>query len=62
MIIKRDQAFRVVCCFYTDGIVGTGFFIVKNNMPYLVTATHVAKETNTQTIVILSDEKITLFK
>lgn len=61
MIISRDQAFRVVCNFRTPTttgeIVGTGIFTTSaNNKAWLVTATHVANDTNTQTKIAISDK------
>ena len=55
MIIPRDNAFNVVCCLLSGNKVGTGFFIEKNNSPYLVTASHVAKTTNAHTTVVVGD-------
>lgn len=67
MIIKRDEAFRVVCEILTPTSptkinVGTGMFVSSpagNNMIYgwIVTANHVAKETNSRTVVVLSTEE-----
>lgn len=56
MIIRRDEAFRFVCNLRTpalDGITcGTGMFIAGNEgKAFLVTAAHVAKLTNPETIV-----------
>ena len=62
MIIKRDELFRVVCEFPIGENVGTGMFVSSpyNNefsLGWIVTASHVAKETNDNTeIVISSDE------
>lgn len=61
MIISRDQAFRVVCNFRTPTttgeIVGTGIFTTSaNNKAWLVTAAHVANDTNTQTKIAISDK------
>ncbi len=55
IIIPRDNAFRIVCCILSGNNVGTGFFIEKNNYPYLITATHVAKTTNDQTMIIVGN-------
>jgi hypothetical protein len=60
MIIKRDQAFRVVFNLRTPvtggETIGTGIFVVKGDQDvYLVTATHVAVTCNTNTIVVISD-------
>lgn len=61
MIISRDQAFRVVCNFRTPTtngeIVGTGIFTTsENNKAWLVTAAHVANDTNAQTKIAISDK------
>ena len=58
--ITRDQTFTVVCNIRTPKDngenVGTGFFVCKDNrIAYLVTATHVAKETNSLTYIVLCD-------
>ena len=55
MIVKRDELFKVVCCVRTGDAVGTGTFVCKDNIVYLVTATHVAVGTNPSSDVILSD-------
>ena len=63
MIIKRDELFRVVCELLTPGISsGTGMFVSSpenNNMlrGWIVTATHVAKKTNMNTILIISSDE-----
>jgi hypothetical protein len=64
MILKRDDAFTVVCELKTpkeDGsyVVGTGIFVTSparngNVFSWIVTANHVAKETTEQTIVVVS--------
>lgn len=61
MIITRDEVFRVVCNFRTpvsdEEIVGTGIFMTNNDgMVWLITASHVAKTTNINTKVVLSDD------
>lgn len=60
MIIRRDETFRVVANIRTPvkdaEVSGTGFFVVKGTkLPYLVTASHVAKATNDETTVVLAD-------
>jgi len=60
MIIRRDQAFRVVCNLRTPiaagESIGTGIFVAKNNTElYLVTATHVANVCNANTSIVMSD-------
>lgn len=64
MILKRDRAFTVVCELKTpkeDGscAVGTGIFVTSptgdgNVHLWMVTANHVAKGTNEQTIIVVS--------
>lgn len=54
MALKRDDAFRVVCCIQTpsqNGIeIGTGVFMSTNGEnAYLITASHVARGTNQNT-------------
>lgn len=66
MIIKRDDAFRVVCELLTpksptEATVGTGVFVEspagKDKIyGWIVTANHVAKETNVNTQIILANE------
>lgn len=57
MVIKRDQAFHVVCNIRTSlpsGAIstGTGLFVTPNKSDaYLVTASHVARSTNASTIL-----------
>ncbi|PKI16011.1 trypsin-like peptidase domain-containing protein [Colwellia sp. 12G3] len=59
MILKRDQTFQVVFNLRTPvhngDSVGTGIFVVKDDVPYLVTATHVATTTNLSTRIVISD-------
>jgi len=64
MILKRDNVFSVVCEIKTpkedkSNDVGTGIFVTSPTgdghvFLWLVTANHVAKETNEQTIVVVS--------
>lgn len=61
MILRRDEAFRVVCNFRTpvkDGeVVGTGVFMTTDGSDaWIITAGHVAKDTNTATQIALSDD------
>ena len=62
-MIKRDDAFRAVVKFSTPIIengkqvasIGTGFFLAKDNQHlYLITANHVAKVFNSNTIVYIA--------
>lgn len=62
MIIKRDDTFRYVFQLITRQSpditnVGTGIFINHNDKHYLITASHVAKETTAQTIIAFGDDK-----
>ena len=68
MIITRDEAFRIVCSILTfrpDGStsVGTGSFMTTNGRDvWLLTASHVASDTNRQTVIAVgnkNDECIT---
>lgn len=56
MIIFRDHLFNVVCNIRTpkaDGkiSIGTGSFIIKDNKVYLLTADHVAKTVDNNTVL-----------
>lgn len=62
-MIKRDDAFRAVVKFSTPVIengkqvasIGTGFFLAKDNQHlYLITANHVAKVFNSNTMVYIA--------
>jgi hypothetical protein len=59
--LTRDQAFQVVLNIRTPVLpdqetVGTGIFIVKDgSIPYILTATHVARSCNSSTVVVISD-------
>jgi len=60
MIINRDMSFRVVCNIRTpDGLgkenVGTGIFMCKEEAVWIVTASHVAKETKVSTYIALGN-------
>lgn len=67
MIIKRDEAFRAVCELRTpigatETIVGTGMFLsvpVGENQirGWIVTATHVARDTNCMTQIIIATKE-----
>ena len=65
MIIKRDEAFRVICEFRTPigkGFsVGTGIFVYAptgngGNYGWIVTASHVARETNSSTQIVIAND------
>ena len=66
MIIKRDSAFRVVCELLTpiDKVtmnVGTGIFVSspaekERIFGWIITASHVARETNENTTVVLANQ------
>lgn len=57
--ITRDQSFRVVCNIRTPinvgETVGTGIFIAKDNKCYLVSAAHVAVDTNSNSYIVVCD-------
>lgn len=59
--LTRDQSFTVVCNIRTPiddkEKVGTGIFICNDDKVYIVTATHVAKETNSLSYILLCDEQ-----
>lgn len=60
MQLTRDMTFTVVCNIRTPKgdnkeNVGTGIFISKDNTAYLVTAAHVASETNTNSYIVYCD-------
>jgi hypothetical protein len=59
MIIKRDEAFKVVCNIRTrinnQDVVGTGIFVSKGQKAFLITATHVAASTNASSYIIYCD-------
>ena len=64
MILNRDQVFTVVCNIRTPidtntEKIGTGIFIVKDNAPYLITAAHVACETNATSYIVYCDSSST---
>lgn len=63
MIIRRDEAFMVVCELRTQisstiNIVGTGMFVSSQaggkTCGWIVTASHVARETNDNTSIVIS--------
>ena len=66
LILTRDDTFRVVCNLRTPTttsagksteIVGTGIFMSdKNDMPWIITASHVAKSTTTHSKIAIGDE------
>ena len=58
--ISRDKSFIVVCNIRTpissdEEVVGTGIFISKDEKAFLVTASHVADDTNCKTYIVLCD-------
>lgn len=59
MIFNRDILSSVVCNIRTpcdsEEEIGTGIFIVKDNDVFLLTASHVIKNLNCQSYVVLSD-------
>ena len=66
MIFNRDQLSRVVCNIRTpiatenrlNEKVGTGIFISKGNEAWILTAAHVAKETNDSSYIIFCNGNI----
>jgi len=60
--LLRDQAFRIVCNIRTPAanggyIVGTGVFMTTNGSDaYLITASHVAKSTNSSTLIAVQSD------
>ena len=67
MILKRDDAFKVVCNFRThkssSEIVGTGIFMsMPDGRAWIVTAAHVAKTTNVTTQIAISDQDCNCIK
>ena len=59
-IVYRDQLGAFVCMFITpvtpnNQRVGPGTFVHKDGAPYIVTAAHVAKETNADTKIVMHD-------
>lgn len=57
--LKRDTLFRIVCNLRTPvpnaEKVGTGFFVMKEDRVYLLTAAHVAADTTAETVCVISD-------
>ena len=61
MIIKRDGLFKVICNIRTPiksgkEEIGTGIFFFKQHQQYILTASHVVKNANDQTYIIVSDK------
>ena len=61
MIFHRDVLHRVICNIRTpqpNGAeeVGTGMFVVRGNELFLITASHVARPSNANTYLVLSDD------
>lgn len=60
MIITRDGAYRFLCSLRTPNItggeqVGTGMFVVRGDDLFIITASHVARNINPSSSVILCD-------
>lgn len=60
-IIERDEVFRVVCMIATtistgEVSIGTGSFISKEGRVYLLTAEHVSRDTNDNTMLIMQND------
>lgn len=60
MIFQRDQLNNVICNLRIPNgnceEIGTAIFIVKNNEPYIITASHVINSINSKAYVIISDK------
>lgn len=59
--LSRDESFKVVLNLRTpkgggNPEVGTGMFVLKNNKPFILTASHVARVCGTGTEVVISDQ------
>lgn len=62
MLLNRDQTFKFVFNLRTQRasggeILGSGIFLAKGEDLYLLTASHVAYETNSTTVLVIIDEK-----
>ena len=62
MILMRDELFSVVCSILTPQAtgnfkVGTGIFILKSNQIFLLTADHVSKKVNDNTLLAFGDNQ-----
>lgn len=62
MIINRDQAYRVLCSIRSpiqggEEESGTGMFVNKNNSLWIITASHVARPSNQNSYLILSNDQ-----
>ena len=63
-MLKREDAMRAVVKFATPVInngettqyIGTGFFIFKDSQLYLITANHISKKFNYDTVVYLAGD------
>lgn len=61
MQITRDGLYKVVCMIYTPSTqtVGTGCFVEKDKVPYLVTAEHVSMSTLSDSVIIFGESDST---
>lgn len=61
MQITRDALYKVVCMILTPstGKVGTGCFIQKDEVPYLVTAEHVNKLILPDSVIVFGESNST---
>lgn len=62
MIFERDNLYKVVCNIRTPKTssqeeIGTGMFVIKDNKPFIITASHVVANANAQTYLIISDDQ-----
>ena len=61
MQITRDGLYKVVCMIYTPStqVVGTGCFVEKEEVPYLVTAEHVSMSTLSNSVIVFGESDST---
>lgn len=61
MQITRDGLYKVVCMIYTPStqVVGTGCFVEKGKVPYLVTAEHVSMSTLSNSVIVFGESDST---
>lgn len=57
MLLSRDEIYKVVCLIVTPstGKCGTGCFIEKDSVPFIVTASHVKKDILPDTIIVFGE-------
>lgn len=61
MQISRDEMYKVICLIVTPstGECGTGCFIEKDSIPYIVTAEHVKNGVHPDTIIVFGESNST---